>query len=145
MSDDEFESLKADIKANGNTVPEEKFKGKTWEHADDLKVGDKTCPVTKNKAETECAWVVQGQTYEFCCPPCLDKFIGWAHHQPEKINGAHIPPDTAVDAHCEEGHQLDADDPRQKHGVLLDIMPLQAALESDQVLCQQPETNQREV
>jgi hypothetical protein len=75
----------ADVKANGNTVPEEKFKGKTWEHADDLKVGDKVCPVTKNKAETECAWIVQGQTYEFCCPPCLDKFIGWAHHQPEKI------------------------------------------------------------
>jgi hypothetical protein len=75
----------ADIKANGNTVPDEKFKGKIWEHADDLKIGDKVCPVTNNKAEKECAWTVQGQTYEFCCPPCLDKFIGWAHHQPERI------------------------------------------------------------
>lgn len=75
----------ADIKANGNTTPAEKFKDKTWAHDDDLKPGDKFCPVTKNKADSECAWIVKGQRYEFCCPPCLDKFIGWAHSQPEKI------------------------------------------------------------
>lgn len=78
----------ADVKANGNTTPTERFKGKEWDHADNLKPGDKTCPVTKNKAEAECAWIVQGQRYEFCCPPCLDKFIGWAHHQPEKVKNA---------------------------------------------------------
>jgi len=75
----------ADIKANGNTTPAEKFKGKVWAHEEDLKPGDKICPVTKNKADPECAWIVKGQRYEFCCPPCLDKFIGWAHNQPERI------------------------------------------------------------
>ena len=49
---------------------------------------DKICPVTKNKAEAECAWVVQGQRYEFCCPPCLDKFMRWAHNEPEKVKNA---------------------------------------------------------
>jgi hypothetical protein len=78
----------ADIKANGNTTPAEKFKGKVWSHEEDLKPGDKICPVTKNKADPECAWIVKGQRYEFCCPPCLDKFIGWAHNQPEKVKDA---------------------------------------------------------
>lgn len=79
----------ADIKANGNTTPEEKFKGKKWAHEDGLKPGDKICPITKNKAEADCAWIVQEQRYEFCCPPCLDKFMGWAHHEPAKVKGAH--------------------------------------------------------
>ena len=79
----------ADIKANGNQAPAEKFKGKVWAHEEDLKPGDKICPVTKNKADPECAWIVKGQRYEFCCPPCLDKFIGWAHNQPDKVKDAH--------------------------------------------------------
>lgn len=78
----------ADVKANGATTPTEKFKGKEWAHEDNLKPGDKLCPVTKNKAEADCAWIVQGQRYEFCCPPCLDKFIGWAHFQPDKVKNA---------------------------------------------------------
>ena len=76
---------KKDIQANGNTVPSVKFKDKSWAHDDNLKVGDKTCPVTKNKAETECAWIVNDSRYEFCCPPCLDKFVGWAKTQPDKV------------------------------------------------------------
>ena len=78
----------ADIKANGNTTAAEKFQGKVWAHDDNLKVGDRICPVTKNKAEAECAWTVQGQSYQFCCPPCVDKFVGWAHNQPDKIKDA---------------------------------------------------------
>jgi hypothetical protein len=78
----------ADIKANGNTTPAEKFKDKIWAHDDDLKPGDKFCPITKKKAEAACAWVINEQRYEFCCPPCLDKFMGWAHNQPEKVKDA---------------------------------------------------------
>jgi hypothetical protein len=74
----------ADIKANGNTVASEKFMGKSWEHGD-KKIGDKICPVTDNKAEAECFWIVNGQRYEFCCHPCVDKFMKWAHHEPDKI------------------------------------------------------------
>jgi len=78
----------ADVKANGNTTPEVKFKGKEWAHDDDLKPGDKICPVTLRKAEAECAWTVQGQRYEFCCPPCVGKFVGWSHFEPSKVKDA---------------------------------------------------------
>lgn len=75
-----------DIAANGNTVPSVKFKSiDEWPHLDDMKVGDKVCPVTKNKADARCTWVVNGEKYEFCCPPCLHKFVGWAKNQPDKV------------------------------------------------------------
>lgn len=75
----------ADIKANGNSLPSVKFAGKHWEHADDVKPGDAICPVTNNKAESACSWVVNGKAYEFCCNPCIDKFVKWAKNTPEKI------------------------------------------------------------
>jgi hypothetical protein len=74
-----------DVQANGQTVPSIKFAGVSWPHDDDLRAGDKLCPVTSNKADARCSWVVNGETYEFCCPPCLDKFVGWAKTRPEKI------------------------------------------------------------
>lgn len=76
---------KADIDANGNTIPSEKFVGIRWTHDDDLKAGDKVCPVTANKADQRCAWIVNAKQYEFCCAPCLDKFVKWAKERPEKI------------------------------------------------------------
>ncbi len=78
----------ADIKANGNMTPAEKFKGKKFAHRKDLNPGDKVCPVTDKKANAECAWIVNGQRYEFCCQPCLDDFIDWAHHDPKQIKDA---------------------------------------------------------
>jgi hypothetical protein len=75
----------ADIETNGKVVPSVKFKGLSWSHDDDLKPGDKVCPVTANKADPQCAWVVNGKAYEFCCPPCLEKFVGWAKNTPEKV------------------------------------------------------------
>lgn len=74
----------ADIKANGNILPSIKFRGISWPH-DDVKPGDKVCPVTMNKADSRCQWTVAGKSYEFCCTPCLDKFVKWAKQQPEKI------------------------------------------------------------
>lgn len=75
----------ADIKANGDILPSKKYAGISWPHDDDLKPGDKLCPVTTNKADPRCQWIVNGKTYEFCCTPCLDKFVKWAKKQPEKI------------------------------------------------------------
>lgn len=75
----------ADITANGETVPSEKYKGISWPHDDDLKPGDKVCPVTANKADLRCNWIVNGKGYDFCCTPCLDKFVKWAKEHPEKI------------------------------------------------------------
>ncbi len=75
----------ADIQANGGVLPSVKFKDIAWPHDDDLKPGDRVCPVTNQKADLRCSWVVAGKSYAFCCPPCLDKFVGWAKTKPEKI------------------------------------------------------------
>lgn len=75
----------ADIQANGNTIPRKKFKGAIWPHDQDLKVGDPLCPVTNQKAEPKCNWIVNGKKYEFCCDPCVAKFIRWAKTQPDMI------------------------------------------------------------
>lgn len=75
----------SDIEKNGRVVPSVKFQGISWSHDDDLKKGDKVCPVTDNKADAQCIWYVNGKKYEFCCPPCLEKFVGWAKNQPEKV------------------------------------------------------------
>lgn len=79
----------ADIKANGNTTPAEKYKGKKLGHGeDDPKPGDKICPISKSKANPDCVWIIQGQTYEFCCLPCVDQFIRLAHNNPAKVKDA---------------------------------------------------------
>ncbi|MFO0809222.1 MAG: hypothetical protein U0746_11395 [Gemmataceae bacterium] len=82
----------SDIRANGDTVPSVKYRGISWPHEDDLKPGDKVCPVTANKADSRCQWIVNGQNYQFCCTPCLDKFVKWAKESPEKVKepGAYI-------------------------------------------------------
>ncbi len=73
-----------DIQANGKTVPREKFKGIDWPHDDITQVGEKICPVTDNKADPRCTWVVGGEIYEFCCHPCLTKFVTWAKSEADK-------------------------------------------------------------
>lgn len=74
----------ADIAANGSILPSKKFAGISWPH-DDVQAGDKICPVTANKADSRCQWIVNGKSYEFCCTPCLDKFVKWAKTQPDRI------------------------------------------------------------
>lgn len=68
----------ADIAANGNVTATQKFKGFRAKHDMHPKPGDKVCPITMTKANPECAWVVGGKTYEFCCPPCVDEFVAVA-------------------------------------------------------------------
>jgi len=75
----------ADIEANKGLVPSQKFKNFIAEHDDNPQPGDWVCPVTHTKANTECAWVVDGQTYYFCCPPCVTDFVKLAKTNPEKV------------------------------------------------------------
>ena len=77
----------ADIKANSGQVPSQKFRDFIAEH-DDPKPGDLVCPVTATKANLECSWVVDGQTYHFCCPPCVTDFVKTAKNRPEKLKKA---------------------------------------------------------
>lgn len=75
----------ADIKRNGGIVPSVKFKDMEWPHDDKIKVGDRLCPITDNKADPRCAWVVGGKEYQFCCPPCLTRFVTLAKTDSKKI------------------------------------------------------------
>jgi YHS domain-containing protein len=81
-----------DIAANGGRTATEKFKGFRAQHDLHPKAGDLLCPITRTKANPQCAWVVGGKTYQFCCPPCVDEFVKQAKEKPETI----LPPEGYV-------------------------------------------------
>ena len=49
------------------------------------KPGDKVCPITLTKANPKFSWVIGGQTYEFCCPPCIDEYMLLAKTSPKEV------------------------------------------------------------
>ena len=75
----------ADIKANGNQTASQKFKGVKAKHDLGPKAGEKICPITLTKANSDFTWIVAGKAYEFCCPPCVDEFVTWAKTQSDLI------------------------------------------------------------
>ncbi len=75
----------ADIKANGNLTASQRFQGFKASHDLKPKPGDRICPVTLTKANPKCTWVIDGKTYQFCCPPCIDEFVQLAKERPEEI------------------------------------------------------------
>lgn len=75
----------ADIKANGEAVPAEKYKGIRPTHNDNPKAGQKVCPISKTLANPKFTWVVGGKTYEFCCIPCIEEFVDKAKEKPAEI------------------------------------------------------------
>lgn len=75
----------ADIAANGHAIGSVKFKDFKAAHDIKPKPGDKICPVTLTKSNPDCSWVINGQKYEFCCPPCVDEFVRTAKKTPEQI------------------------------------------------------------
>jgi hypothetical protein len=79
-----------DIKANGSVVASERYRDFRPMHDLKPKVGDRICPITLTKANAKCTWVVAGQTYEFCCPPCIEEFVKLAKEQPDDLQ----PPDS---------------------------------------------------
>ena len=74
-----------DIRANGGVPAGRKYAGVRANHDVRPRAGDRVCPVTRTKANPEFTWVVAGKTYEFCCPPCVDEFVGWAREMPERV------------------------------------------------------------
>ena len=75
----------ADIAANGKTIPSIKYKGIRSSHDDNPKPGDKICPISKTKANEEFTWIIDGKSYSFCCPPCIDEFLRSAKEQPDLL------------------------------------------------------------
>ena len=75
----------ADIRANGRRSASEAFVNFRAEHDFSPQPGDRLCPITRTKSNPACRWVIGGQTYEFCCPPCIDEFVRLAREQPQAI------------------------------------------------------------
>ena len=75
----------ADVEANDRQTASQKFKGFQSVHDMKPKAGDRICPVTFTKANPQVAWVIDGKTYEFCCPPCVDEFVRMAKETPELL------------------------------------------------------------
>jgi hypothetical protein len=74
-----------DIAANGKTVPTVKFKGIRSNHDDKPMPGDRICPISKTKANDQFLWVIDGKSYTFCCPPCIDEYVRLAKEQPDSL------------------------------------------------------------
>jgi YHS domain-containing protein len=75
----------ADIIANGNVTASQRFKGFRAKHDMNPKEGDRICPITETKANTNCSWIVDGKEYQFCCPPCVDEFVKMAKGATEPL------------------------------------------------------------
>jgi len=82
----------ADIEANGRQTAAEKYVGFRARHDFNPAAGDAVCPITRTKANPECTWVIGGQTYQFCCPPCIDEFVILAKEDPDRL----LPPEAYV-------------------------------------------------
>ena len=78
----------ADIDANGRVTASTKFRGVKSLHDMSPQPGDRICPVTRTKANAKFTWIVDGQPYQFCCPPCVDEFVKTAKKSPEEIQPA---------------------------------------------------------
>lgn len=82
----------ADIKANGSITASQKFKGVVSKHDAKPKPGDRICPISMTKANPEFTWIIDGKSYQFCCPPCVDEFVKMAKEQPEAL----LPPESYI-------------------------------------------------
>lgn len=82
----------ADIEANDGLTPSQKFVGFQANHDFNPQPGDVICPITRTKANPQCSWIIGGQEYQFCCPPCIDEFVILAKDNPESI----LPPEKYI-------------------------------------------------
>lgn len=75
----------ADIAANGRAIPVVKYRGIKAAHDTKAKPGENICPISETKANPKFTWVIGGKTYEFCCVPCIEEFVGTAKEKPGEI------------------------------------------------------------
>ena len=79
----------ADIEANGPMLPSQRYRGFQARHDFNPQPGDTLCPISRTKANPTCTWIIGGQTYEFCCPPCIDELVRLAKEQPDQLQPPH--------------------------------------------------------
>ncbi|MEZ6059774.1 MAG: hypothetical protein R3C19_05380 [Planctomycetaceae bacterium] len=75
----------ADIAANGSVTASEKFADFVSSHDMHPEPGARICPITNTVANPDCGWIIGGQEYLFCCPPCVDEFLKRAKEEPESV------------------------------------------------------------
>jgi hypothetical protein len=76
---------KADISANGPQLPSQHYQGFQARHDFQPKPGDALCPISRTKANPRCTWIIDGETYQFCCPPCIDELVRLAKEHPSEL------------------------------------------------------------
>jgi hypothetical protein len=74
----------ADARANGTQPASDKFADLSPDH-EEAASGDRICPVSRLKASPRVSWVVGGDTYTFCCAPCVDVFLETAKQRPIEV------------------------------------------------------------
>ena len=77
-----------DVIANGRTTAAQKYQGFRAAHDPNPEPGARVCPISDTKAHPQCQWIIAGETYYFCCPPCIDEFLVLAKESPEQILAA---------------------------------------------------------
>jgi hypothetical protein len=77
---------RADIAANGPRLPSERYRGFQARHDFNPVSGDRLCPISRTKANSECTWIINGEEYEFCCPPCIDELVRLAKERPQELD-----------------------------------------------------------
>jgi hypothetical protein len=75
----------ADIRANGGMTASRRYKGFDANHDARPRPGERVCPVSLIQANRQFTWIVSGQSYLFCCPPCVEEFVRRAKREPEGI------------------------------------------------------------
>lgn len=78
----------ADITANGRVTPSVKLRDFVPVHDMHPKPGDRICPITATKAAPSCSWIIGGETYQFCCPPCMQEFMKLVKEKPGQVRPA---------------------------------------------------------
>lgn len=78
----------ADIAANGQVTAAQRYASFQAKHDTNPQPGDLICPVTGTKASRKCSWIIDGQTYYFCCPPCIDETVRLARESPHELRSA---------------------------------------------------------
>ena len=75
----------ADIIANGSLLPSLRYRGFQARHDFKPKPGEMLCPISRTKANAACTWIIDGQSYQFCCPPCIDELVRMAKDRPDEL------------------------------------------------------------
>ncbi|MBC7805704.1 MAG: hypothetical protein H7145_06085 [Akkermansiaceae bacterium] len=75
----------SDIAANGGTSPYQKYAGVIPMHDAKVNPGDPVCPISETKPNAKLPWVIGGNTYTFCCPPCIGEFVTKAKTTPSLV------------------------------------------------------------